>query len=89
MQPNQYTSTSYEVRYTASEVTCTSRESAMHLRVKCIAFQEKRIIQVHLSVHFGALEMRCTSIWVRSSQNEMHDASLLTLRVYLHWFITG
>ncbi len=35
----------------------------MHLRVKCIALQEKHIIEVHRSLHFGVLEIRCTSIW--------------------------
>ncbi len=35
----------------------------MHLRVKRNALKEMRIIQVHGSVHFGALEMHCTSIW--------------------------
>ncbi len=41
----------------------------MHLRVKCIVLQETRIIEVHRSVHSSAVEMRCTSIWVRSYSN--------------------
>ena len=64
LQCRQGVDTVYYDKYAASEAKCTSRESAMRLRVKCIVLQEKRIIEVHRSVHFGALEIRCTSIWV-------------------------